>query len=100
MTVYEHKSSLTTASGSVSSVTLNIPGGLLKYLLVRANTSTTVFRTEIVDDNDITRLNYGFHTGEIMDNTVSLPVTSNIKVNITNVGPADDTFQLIIAVQE
>jgi len=101
MTVYEHKTSVTTASGSISTSTLKVTGGLLRYLLIRAMTSgTTQFRANLVDDNNVTRLNYAYHNGEIVDDKISLPVSGEYTINITNAGPSDDTFQLIFSVQE
>jgi hypothetical protein len=68
MTIYEFVTSgIPTAAGSVSSTTLKIQGGLLRQMLVRANTASTVFKVNLSDDNSTTRLNYGFHTGEIND---------------------------------
>jgi len=90
---------MTTASGSVSSATLKIRGGLLRYLLVRANTSTTVFRTTLVDDNSVTRLNYGFHSGELVDDKISIPVAGSYTIQIQNASP-DDTFQIVASVEE
>ena len=99
MTVYEHKVSITASSGDVSSTSLKIPGGLLRYVLVRANTGSTVFRFELKDDNGRVRLNYGFHTGEIVDNTVTLPMDGAYTASITNASP-DDTFYVVLSVQE
>ena len=100
MKIYEHKTSLTTASGSTSSATLRVIGGLLRYLLVRALTSsTTQFRVNLVDENSVTRLNYAYHVGELVDDKITLPVSGQVTVNITNASP-DDTFQLVFSVQE
>ncbi len=98
MTIYEHKTTQTAASGSVSSTTLTIPGGLLRSILVRANTSTTVFRFDVGDGVD-TRLNYDYHEGEINETNVNLPVAGDYTCNITNAS-ADDTFRVILTVQE
>lgn len=100
MTIYEHTTSMTTASGSTSSATLKIPGGLLRYLLIRAQTSqTTEFRANLVDENNVTRLNYAYHVGEIVDDKICIPIAGRYTINITNASP-DDTFQMVFSVQE
>lgn len=99
MTIYEHKTSLTTASGTIGTISLKVPGGLLKYVLVRANTDTTVFRFKLTDDNSRVRLNYGFHQGELVDDKISMPITGAYTASITNASP-DDTFDVVLAIQE
>lgn len=97
--IYEHKVSIATASGSTSTQSLNVLGGLLRYFLVRAGTSSTVFRTSLVDEDGRTRINYGFHTGEMVDDKIAFPITGKYTINITNASP-DDTFQVVCSVQE
>jgi len=100
MNVYEHKVNITTNGGSVSSTTLNVRGGILRYFLVRALTSgTTQFRADLVDEDSTTRLNYAYHNGEIVDDKITLPVVGNYTLNITNAS-ADETFRVIFSVQE
>lgn len=100
MNIYEHRASITTASGSTSTATLRLRGGLLRYLLIRAQTSsTTEFRANLVDENSVTRINYAYHQGEIVDDKICLPVVGNYTINITNASP-DDTFQMVFSVQE
>lgn len=99
MTIYEFTTSLTVQGGSSNAVSHNIVGGLCKYVLIRANTDTTVFRADLKDDNGIVRLNYDFHQGEIVDDKISFPITGKYTVDITNSSP-NDTFRVIIAVQE
>jgi len=99
MTIYEHRTSQTASSGSVSSYTLNVPGGLLKQVLIRARTDTTVFRFNLTDNKGIVRLNYGFHSCEINDVNVEFPIVGVYSANITNASP-NDTFDIILAVQE
>ena len=99
MTIYEFTTSLTVQGGSSNAVSHNIVGGLCKYVLIRANTDTTVFRADLKDDNGIVRLNYDFHQGEIVDDKISFPITGKYTVDITNSSP-NDTFRAIIAVQE
>lgn len=101
MTVYEATTSVTTASGTVSVATLFIPGGIGRQLLVRANTATTLFRVALVDQDNITRRNWGFHRGELNDTTdnIRLAFTGSYSVQVTNASP-DDTFRVILSVQE
>ena len=99
MTIYEHKTSITVLGGSNNTVTLSINGGLARYLMVRANTSTTVFRTNLQDDDNVARLNYDFHEGEIIDDKLVFPVAGRYRISVTNASP-NDTFRIIFAVQE
>ena len=99
MNVYQHRASVTTAGGSISSATLKINGGLCKHVIIRANTSTTIFRANFVDTNSLTILNYGYHNGEINDQNIEIPMLGQVTVNITNASP-DDTFSVLLSVQE
>lgn len=103
MNIYRHETSQTAASGSVSSTTLNIRGGLLRQVLIRAGTSSTLFRVDIKEQTGITVLNYGYHEGEIQDTGLSgalpLPVLGNYTINITNAS-RDDIFDVRLLVQE
>lgn len=99
MTVYEANTTLTVSGGSANALTLRIPGGMANYLLIRANTSTTVFRADLTDENSIIRLNYDFHTTEIVDDKLNFPMTGRYTINITNASP-NDTFRIILAVAE
>lgn len=99
MTIYEHRDSLTTASGSVGTSTLYIPGGLVRQVLIRANTATTLFRADLTDENSVIRRHYAFHRGELNDMTIQLAVAGSYRVNITNASP-DDTFTVVVSVQE
>ena len=99
MTVYEQRATITAAAGAATSYSLNIPGGLIRQVLVRANTDTTVFRVNLTDGSGLRRRDYGFHTGEINDTQISLAITGTLAVNITNASP-NDTFSLLVSVQE
>ena len=102
MTIYEHKANLTTVAGTVASTTLRIPGGIARYFLVRALTSPalTTFRADLTDEDGIVRVNYGYHVGELRDDIIEYPLAGTYTVNITNVGPSNDTFRIILSVQE
>ena len=101
--IYTLTTSQTTVGGSVSSTTLNVRGGLLRQFLIRANTSTTIFRADITEQNGIAVLNYGYHTGEINDTGASgalpLPMSGYYNLNITNASP-NDTFNIRLSLQE
>ena len=101
MTVYEHTTSMPTASGTVSTASLFIPGGIGRQLLVRANTATTLFRVAIIDGASITRRNWGFHRGELNDTSdnIRLAFAGSYTVQVTNASP-DDTFRIILSVEE
>lgn len=90
---------MTVSGASFSSASLRIPGGLLRYLLVRANTTTTIFQTTLADTNGTVRMTYDYHEGEIVDNSLILPVVGSYTVNITNASQ-NDIFKVVLAVQE
>ena len=99
MTVYEQRATVTAAGGTVASIGLNIPGGLIRQVLVRANTDSTVFRLNITDASGLRRRDYGYHTGELNDTDIALAVAGSLAFNITNAS-ANDTFSLLAAIQE
>ena len=99
MTIYEHKTSLPTASGTVSSVTLPIRGGLCRFIYVKAATDTTVFRVNIKDEDSDNILDYGFHTGMLRDTDIAVPMSGRHTLQITNAS-RDDTFKIKIRVEE
>lgn len=99
MTIYEANTTLTVSGGSGNAITLRIPGGIANYLLIRANTASTVFRADLQDDNNITRLNYDFHEGEIVDDKLNYPMVGRYTINISNASP-NDTFRIILSVRE
>ena len=99
MTVYEMRGQVTAVSGAASSIGLNIPGGLIRQVLVRANTDTTIFRVNLTDASGLRRRDYGYHTGECNDTSIALAIAGSLAVNITN-ATLSDTFQVLVAVQE
>ena len=92
---------MTAASGTVSSASLYIPGGIGRQLLIRANTATTLFRAALIDENSVTRRHWGFHRGELNDTTdnIRMAFTGSYTIQITNASP-DDTFTTILSIQE
>jgi len=99
MRIYEHRTSLATTSGSTSTISLNVIGGVLRQLLIRAGTDTTVFRANIVDASSLTRRNWGFATREI-DDEMAMPVSGRLTLNITNASPSTDTFSVYMGIEE
>ena len=99
MKVYEQRASVTTASGNYSQATLENVGGLLRYLLVRPTNETTSFQVTLTDYKGIVRKRYGFHTGELLDDQLTMPVSGAYTIGIVN-GSPDDTFQIVFGVQE
>ncbi len=104
MNIYRYQSVLSTAAGATSATTLNINGGLLRQVLVRALTSSLAqFQVSIAESGGITILNYGYHTGELNDTgatgALPLPVLGYYTVSITNASP-NDTFAIRCLVQE
>ena len=99
MKVYEQRALVATSSGSYSQATLENVGGLLRYLLIRANTAATSFQATLTDYKGVVRKRYGFHTGEIIDDQLTMPVSGPYTIGIVN-GSPDDTFQIVFGVQE
>lgn len=99
MTIYEHKTSMTTAAGTVSTVTLNILGGLCRFVYIKAGTASTVFRANLQDEDGDNILDWGFCTGMLNETGIAVPLSGKNKLSITNASP-DDTFKIKIKVQE
>ena len=99
MTIYEFKTSLTVSAGSASTVTLSVRGGILRNVFVKANTSTTVFRFNMQDEDGLSRLDYGFSTGMINDH-LAFPMVNKYTLGITNANPSNDTFAVRLGVEE
>lgn len=102
MNIYEHRATIVAAGGSANSTTLHVNGGILRQVLVRANTATTVFEATLTDKNSVVRRHFDFHTGEInMTNSdVQIPLSGEYVLDILNASPNDDTFSIILAVEE
>lgn len=100
MTIYEFKTSLTVQAGSASAVTLNIRGGLLRSVYVKSNTQSTVFRANLVDENGANRIDYGFSTGMINDYSIAFPIVNKYTFSITNANPDNETFRVVLGVEE
>lgn len=99
MTIYEHKVTIQAASGSVSTTTLRILGGLCRQVYVKAGTSTTVFRMNITDEDGDNIVDYGFSTGMLNDCSIAIPMSGTHMINITNASP-DDTFKVKLKLEE
>ena len=100
MTVYQFRRTVTTASGSTSSTSLKVPGGVCRQVIVQAQTglTTTVFRANLTDESSLLVMDYGVQTGEMNDVT-AFPMSGSYVFNITNASP-DDTFKIYFAVEE
>ena len=99
MTVHQHRATATAASGTTSTTTLKLNPGLLRQVLITANTSTTVFRANLVDYKSVTVANWGFSQGQINELGFAMPVMGQYILNITNAS-ADDTFTVLLGVEE
>ena len=97
--IYEFTTSMTITAGSISQAILKCRGGLARQFVVRANTSTTVFRASLSDSNGDVRRSYDFHQGELVDDTIQLPVQGAWTISITNVSP-NDTLKIILGIEE
>lgn len=98
MTIYQYRATITAASGSVSSSSLRVRGGICRQVFIKANTATTTFNTTITDDSSLEVMRYSAQTGEFNDIT-SFPMAGTYTVNITNAS-ADDTFSVYFGVEE
>ena len=99
MKVAEYRRTVNSASGAYNEETFSNVGGLLRYLLVRAATSGTSFQTTLTDHKNVVRKRYGFVTGELLDESMAIPVTGEYTIGIVN-GSQDDTFTIVFGVQE
>lgn len=97
--IYEFKTSLTVSGGSASTITLNVIHGLLRNVFVKANTSTTVFRFNLKDEDQNQRLDYGFSTGLLNDNLIQYPIVGVYTGSITNASQGD-TFTIRLGIEE
>jgi len=99
MRIYQHRDTIRAASGSTSTVSLSIVGGLCRQFAIVANTDSTVFKANIKDYKNFPVLDYGFHTGTLNDYQIFVPMSGEYTINITNASP-DDTFKVYMGVQE
>ena len=99
MTIYEHTTSVTAAGGTIATATLNIPGGLLRHVLIRANTDTTQFMASLANDDGTNVVDWGVHECEINDWNITVPVAGEYTLTIRNAS-IDDTFDVLLGVQE
>lgn len=97
--IYEFKTSLTVSGGSASTVTLNIIHGLLRNVYVKANTSSTVFRANLQDEDNLNRVDYGWSTGMLNDMQIAYPIVNRYTFSITNATP-NDTFSIRLGIEE
>src|SRR3990167_1953807 len=97
--IYEFSTSMTVTAAGISQSTLKMRGGIARQFLVRAATDTTVFRASLADSNGDIRRTYDFHQGEIVDDTIQLPVQSTYTISITNASRTD-VFKIILGVDE
>lgn len=98
MTIYQFRATVTTSAGSTSSSSLKVSGGVCRQVLVKANTASTTFFANLVDENSLTVMDYGMQTGEMNDIT-GFPMSGKYTFSITNASP-DDTFKIYFAVEE
>ena len=98
MSVHIHKAVITTAAGVGNSATLAIRWGLLRHLIIRANTSnSTLFRATVDDENDVTLLHYGYHEGDLNDTQIAIPVVGILTVRISS-SSAAETYTIRVGV--
>jgi len=99
MKVAEYRREVTASSGSYNEETFNNVGGLLRNILVKANTATTTFQVTLTDHKDMVRKRYGWVEGELIDDTIAIPITGSYTIGIVNAS-VDDTFKIVFGVQE
>lgn len=99
MTIYQHRATITAASGETSTTSLKVLGGLLRQVLITANTSSTMFRANLTDENSVVVENWGFSKGQLREDSLAFPVAGRYTLNVTNASP-DDTFTVLLSIQE
>lgn len=97
---YEHKTSFQVSGGSNNTVSLRVIGGIWGFLMIRPNTSTTVFRANVQNEDDDIIRNYAFTKTEILDDSVKIPVSGRYRITVTNASVANETFRILFAVSE
>lgn len=98
MRIHQHRATVVASSGSTSSTSLDIAGGVCRQVFIVANTSSTTFIATITDDKNLELMRYSLQTGQLNDIT-AFPMSGKYTVNITNASP-DDTFKIYFAVEE
>lgn len=79
-------------------MSLSVIGGLCRQVLIEANTQTTMFMANIVDENLLNVMDYGVQTWKMNDVT-SFPMSGRYTLSITNASP-NDTFKVYFGVEE
>ena len=99
MTIYQYRTILTSVAGSGGVTSLNVRGGILRHVIIKANTATTLFKSNLVDDNGVNLMNWNFHRDEINDSGIAIPVAGKYTLNVTSASP-NDTFSVYMGVEE
>ena len=102
MNIYAIDISQTASSGTWSTNTLKIAGGILRNILVKAATSTTTFDFKIIDEKDNiiydTSRNEKTATG-ILDDSVRIAMKGKYTLTVYN-SSADELFTGRLMIQE
>ena len=98
MTIYPFRTSVTVASGTAATTSLNVKGGICRQVRIVATTANTTFTAVITDSNGLEVMRYSVQQGEINDIT-AFPMAGTYTVTITN-GSADEVFRIYFAVEE
>lgn len=99
MDIHVEKHTISTASGSGSSNTNPIIGGICRQLFVSAGTSGTSFRFDLSDEDTLYVRNYDFHRGEINDDKWPFPVRGRYTLRVTDAS-ADGNFTIRMLIQQ
>ena len=96
--IYKYKNSVTCAAGSGSVNTNPIIGGLCREILVSPATAATVYKVNIVDEDNLTIKSYDYKKGLYID-TTSFIAYGIYTINITN-STANELFIIRMMVAE
>lgn len=67
MNVYRLETGFLVVGGTATVITHKIRGGLLHQLVLRTESTGTMFKANLLDTASNSVLNYGYHQGEIND---------------------------------
>jgi hypothetical protein len=96
--IYKYKTTVTIAAGSGSVNTNNIIGGLCREILISPATSTTTYKVNIVDEDNLTIKSYDFKKGLYIDTTEFIAY-GIYTINITS-SSANEVFTIRMMVTE
>lgn len=98
MTIDPHRLSGTASGGTFSVNTHHLVGGVLRNILIKAATASTIFDVAIVDEDSYTIYERTSETG-VTSEITKIPVRGIYTVTISN-ATVDETFTIKLMTEE